>query len=143
MPFSPECRKKKRVADPRGGKPQLGAPSSPARMMKILEAERCLKSANPHGVALLKQQQKEGNTGAPHLGARKVKGRDESEKCEGMSTARGTDPFLKAALPTRIPKRHGQSLHRHALGFPPCDTRAGSHTSCRLTRNAKKANRRT
>jgi hypothetical protein len=46
-------------------------------MMKILEAERRLKSANPHGVALLKQQRREGNTGAPHLGARKVEGRDE------------------------------------------------------------------
>jgi hypothetical protein len=44
-------------------------------MMKILEAERRLKSANPHEVALLQQQQ-EGNTGAPHLGARKVEGRD-------------------------------------------------------------------
>jgi hypothetical protein len=54
-----------------------------------------------------------------------------------MSTARGIDPFLKAALPTHIPKRHGQSLHRRALGFPPCDTRAGSHTSCGLTRNGR------
>jgi hypothetical protein len=45
-------------------------------MMKILEAKRRLKSANPHEVALPKQQQKEGNTGAPHLGARKVEGRD-------------------------------------------------------------------
>jgi hypothetical protein len=46
-------------------------------MMKILEAERWLKSANPHEVALLQQQQEEGNTGAPHVGARKVEGRDE------------------------------------------------------------------
>jgi hypothetical protein len=60
-----------------------------------------------------------------------------------MATARGIDPFLKAALPTRILKHHGQSLHRRAPGFPPYDTRAGSHTSCGLTRNAKKANRRT
>jgi hypothetical protein len=54
-----------------------------------------------------------------------------------MSTARGIDPFLKAALPTRIPKRHGQSLHRRAPGFPPSDTGAGSHTSCELTRNRR------
>jgi hypothetical protein len=54
-----------------------------------------------------------------------------------MSTARGIDPFLKAALPTRIPKRHGQSLHRRAPGFPPCDTRVGSHMSCELTRNRR------
>jgi hypothetical protein len=45
-------------------------------VMKILEAERWLKSANPHEVVLLQQQQEEGNAGAPHLGARKVEGRD-------------------------------------------------------------------
>jgi hypothetical protein len=54
-----------------------------------------------------------------------------------MSTARGIDPFLKAALPTRIPKRHGQSLHRLAPGFSPSSAGAGSHTSCGLTRNGK------
>jgi hypothetical protein len=54
-----------------------------------------------------------------------------------MSTARGIDPFLKAALPTRILKRHGQSLHRRALGFPPSDAGAGSHVSCELTRNRR------
>jgi hypothetical protein len=80
-------------------------------MMKILEAERRLKSANPHEVALLQQQQEEGNTGAPHLGARKVKRRDECDECEGMATAWEVDPFLKADLLTRTPKRHGQSLH--------------------------------
>jgi hypothetical protein len=106
-------------------------------MMKILEAEQWLKSANPHGVTLLKQQQKEGNIGAPHLGARKVEGRDECEKCEGMATARGIDPFLKADLLTRTPKRHGQSLHQRALGFSPSDAGAGSHTSCELTRNGR------
>jgi hypothetical protein len=45
-------------------------------VMKILEAERWLKSANPREVALLQQQQEEGNAGAPHLGARKVEGHD-------------------------------------------------------------------
>jgi hypothetical protein len=55
----------------------IGEGLQPGCMMKILEAERWLKSANPHGVALLKQQQKEGNAGAPHLGGRKVEGRDE------------------------------------------------------------------
>jgi hypothetical protein len=54
-----------------------------------------------------------------------------------MSTARGIDPFLKAALPTRILKRHGQSLHRRAPGSSPYDTGAGSHTSCKLTRNGR------
>jgi hypothetical protein len=58
-----------------------------------------------------------------------------------MATARGVDPFLKADLPTRTPKRHGQSLHRRAPGFSPYDTGAGSHMSYELTHNAKKANR--
>jgi hypothetical protein len=60
-----------------------------------------------------------------------------------MATPSGVGPFLKGDLLTRTPKRHGQSLHRCALGFPPHDTGAGSHTSCELTRNAKEANRRT
>jgi hypothetical protein len=50
-----------------------------------------------------------------------------------MATAREIDPFLKADLPTRTPKRHGQSLHRRAPGFPPYDMGAGSHTSYKLT----------
>jgi hypothetical protein len=44
-------------------------------LMKILEAERWLKGANLRKVALL-QQQDEGNTSAPHPGARKVEGCD-------------------------------------------------------------------
>jgi hypothetical protein len=60
-----------------------------------------------------------------------------------MATAREIDPFLKADLLTRTPKHHGQSLHRRAPGFSPSETGAGSHMSCELTRNAKKANRRT
>jgi hypothetical protein len=52
----------------------IGEGMQPGCVMKILEAERCLKSANPRGVALLQQQQDEGNTGAPHPGARKVEG---------------------------------------------------------------------
>jgi hypothetical protein len=59
-----------------------------------------------------------------------------------MATTRGIDPLLKAALPTRIPKRHGRSLRRRAPGSSPYDTGAGSHMSCELTQNAKKANRR-
>jgi hypothetical protein len=39
MSSSPGCRRKKRVAGPRGGRPRLAPPSSPARVMKILEAE--------------------------------------------------------------------------------------------------------
>jgi hypothetical protein len=54
-----------------------------------------------------------------------------------MATARGIDSFLKAALPTRILKRHGQSLQRRAPGSSPYDTGAGSRTSCKLTRNGR------
>jgi hypothetical protein len=39
MPFSPKCWRKKRVTGPCGGRPQLAPPSSPARMMNILEDE--------------------------------------------------------------------------------------------------------
>jgi hypothetical protein len=62
-------------------------------MMKILETEWWLESTNPHEVVLLQQQQEEGNTGAPHLEARKMERRDESEKSKGMATARDIDPF--------------------------------------------------
>jgi hypothetical protein len=54
----------------------IGEGLQPGCMMKILEAERWLKSANPHEVTLLQQQQEEGNMDAPHLGARKVEGRN-------------------------------------------------------------------
>jgi hypothetical protein len=54
-----------------------------------------------------------------------------------MANAQGIDPFLKADLLTRTPKRHGQSLHRHAPGFSPSDAGAGSHTACKLTRNGR------
>jgi hypothetical protein len=51
-----------------------------------------------------------------------------------MATAREIDPFLKVDLPTRAPKRHGQSLPRRALEFPPYDMGAKPHMAYRLTR---------
>jgi hypothetical protein len=54
----------------------IGEGMQPGCMMKILKAERWLKGANPREVVLLQQQQDEGNTGAPHPGARKVEGHD-------------------------------------------------------------------
>jgi hypothetical protein len=54
-----------------------------------------------------------------------------------MSTARGIDPFLKGGSPHSHPKRREQSLHRRAPGSSPYDTGAGSHTSCKLTRNRR------
>jgi hypothetical protein len=60
-PSSPKRRGKKRVTDPRGGNPPLGALSAPARMTKILEAEAGTKIAarlaSPHH-----------RTGGHHLG---------------------------------------------------------------------------
>jgi hypothetical protein len=52
----------------------IGEGMQPGCLMKILEVERWLKGANLREVAL--QQRDEGNAGAPHLGARKVEGRD-------------------------------------------------------------------
>jgi hypothetical protein len=54
----------------------IGEGMQPGCTMKILEAERWMKGANPCEVALLRQQQDKGSAGAPHLGARKVEGRD-------------------------------------------------------------------
>jgi hypothetical protein len=54
----------------------IGEGMQPGCMMKILQAERWLKGANSREVALLQQQQDEGNAGAPHSGALKVEGRD-------------------------------------------------------------------
>jgi hypothetical protein len=42
-----------------------------------------------------------------------------------MATARGINPFLKAALPTRVLRRRGLSLHRRAPGPSPYDTGLG------------------
>ena len=54
----------------------IGEGMQPGCLMKILEAERRLKGANPREVVLLRQQQDEGNASAPHPGARKEEGRD-------------------------------------------------------------------
>jgi hypothetical protein len=53
----------------------MGEGMQPGCLMKILEVEQWLKGANLHEVALLPQRD-EGNTGAPHPGARKAEGRD-------------------------------------------------------------------
>jgi hypothetical protein len=54
-----------------------------------------------------------------------------------MATTRGIDPFLKAALPTRVLRHHGLSLHRRAPGSSPYDTGAGSHASCKLAQDRR------
>jgi hypothetical protein len=43
---------------------------------------------------------------------------------QGMATTREIGPFLKADLPTRALKRHGQSLPRRSPGFLPYGTGA-------------------
>jgi hypothetical protein len=52
MVSSPGCRRKKRVASPRGGRLRLSSPPATARMMKILEAEggaeAAARLASPH-----------------------------------------------------------------------------------------------
>jgi hypothetical protein len=78
-----------------------GGGLQPGCMMKILEAKWWWKDANSHGVAPLQQQQEEDkigdtttseemaltrippeNTGAPHLEARKAKGRGGRKRSE-------------------------------------------------------------
>jgi hypothetical protein len=49
---------------------------------------------------------------------------------EDQSLFKGGSPHLHS-------KRHEQSLHRRAPGFPPFDAGVGSHASCGLTRNGK------
>jgi hypothetical protein len=60
-----------------------------------------------------------------------------------MATARGMNSFLKAGFPVRAPKRHEQGLPRCAPGLSFYDMGAKPHTSYKLARSAKKANRRT
>jgi hypothetical protein len=70
-----------------------GGGLQPGCLMKILEAKRCLKITNPHEVALLQQQQEEGNTGAPHPGARKVEGAMQEGSAEACLLPEGSIPF--------------------------------------------------
>jgi hypothetical protein len=60
-------------------------------MMKILEAERWLKGANPREVALLQQQQDKGNAGAPIRGLRRCAMHEGSAKT--WLPPRGSIPF--------------------------------------------------
>jgi hypothetical protein len=49
----------------------------------------------------------------------------------------GDRSLFKGGSPHLHSKRHEQSLHRRAPGFPSPDAGAGSHTSCGLTRNGR------
>jgi hypothetical protein len=54
----------------------LGEGMQPGCTTKILEDKRWLKSADLHEAAILQRQQEQGNASTPHLGARKVEGRN-------------------------------------------------------------------
>jgi hypothetical protein len=56
-----------------------------------------------------------------------------------MAITRGVDPFLKVALPTRVLRRRGLSLHRRAPGSSPYDMGQGPtrHASWPGTEEAK------
>jgi hypothetical protein len=49
----------------------------------------------------------------------------------------GDRSLFKGGSPHSHSKRHGQSLHRRAPGFPPSDAGAGSHMPCELTGNRR------
>jgi hypothetical protein len=56
--------------------------------------------------------------------------------------SRGSPFFLKATLPTCVPRRRGLSLLQHAPRSSPYGAGAGSHTSCKAVPGQKKPNRR-
>jgi hypothetical protein len=60
-----------------------------------------------------------------------------------MATARGIDPFLKADLLTRTPSVTGKVSTDVLQGSHPTTRGLGPTCHTKLTRNAKKANRRT
>jgi hypothetical protein len=55
----------------------------------------------------------------------------------------GDRSLFKGGSPHLRPKASRVKSPRHAPGFPPYDTGARSHMSYKLTRNARRANRRT
>jgi hypothetical protein len=72
-------------------------------LMKILEAEQWLKSANPHEVALLEQQQKEGNAGAPIWGLGRWKGAMNARSVKAWLPPGGR-PLFKGRSPHSRPQ---------------------------------------
>jgi hypothetical protein len=77
----------------RKAEPQLSSLSTPARLMNILEAEHWRKSANPHEVALLQQQQEEGEIGS----AIAQETKSASSPTVDLSTERRRAPSKQAA----------------------------------------------
>jgi hypothetical protein len=71
----------------------IGGGMQPDCMMKILEAERWLKGADPREVALLQQQQDEGNANAPHPGLGRWKGVMHEGSAKAWLPPGGSIPF--------------------------------------------------
>jgi hypothetical protein len=115
----------------------IGEGMQPGCMMKILEAERWLKGANPARSRSSNGSKTKATRVLPIRGLGRWKGTMHEGSTKAWLPPGGSTPFLKAALPTRILKRHGQSLHRRAPGSSPYDMGAGSHASCKLPRNGR------
>jgi hypothetical protein len=97
----------------------IGEGLQPGCVMKILEAERWLKGANPHEVALLQQQARRRQRRCAPSGGSKG-GRAQCMKgVRRHGYCPGDRPPFKGGSPHCIPKRHGRSLHRRAPGFLP------------------------
>ena len=71
----------------------IGEGMQPGCMMKILEAERWLKGANPREVVLLQQQQDEGNASAPHPGLARWKAAMHEGSAKAWLPPGGSIPF--------------------------------------------------
>jgi hypothetical protein len=115
----------------------IGEGLQPGCMMKILEAERCLKSANPprgRAPPTAARRRQHGCTpsgGSEGGRAQCMRGVWRHVHCPGDRS------LFKGGSPHSHSKRHGQSLHRRAPGFPPSDAGAGSHISCERTGNRR------
>ena len=73
----------------------IGEGMQPGCMTKILEAERWLKSANLHEVALLQRQQEQGDAGAPHPGLERWKGATHEGRTKAWPLPGGSIPFYR------------------------------------------------
>jgi hypothetical protein len=115
----------------------IGEGLQPGCVMKILEAERCLKKRQPprgRAPPMAARQRQHGCTpsgGSEGGRAQCMRGVQRHVYCPGDRS------LFKDSSPHSHSKCHEQSLHRRAPGFPPSSAGAGSHTSCEMTRNGR------
>jgi hypothetical protein len=81
--------------------PQLSSLSIPARLMNILETKHLRKSANPHEVALLQQQQEEGEFGSAIVQEMKSASSPAARSPRGKALTRILPPNASALHPSR------------------------------------------